>query len=405
MVSGLRWLALALVALAGAPAGAAAARVEVDDNQSNGNVFVGYAAAPGERNDVRYSITPEGETEFSDQGAPLEAGHGCTAIDEHRARCRGKGIANVDLFLGDEDDRYTADLPPFTGASVRGEEGDDVLIGGAGTDSFTGGPGADLITGGGGHNDSYSVTSVYGQAETAHVTLDGRADDGLPGEGDNVGADIEEIFGGAGDDTIIGTDASNQIVDTQGNNTLQGAGGNDRITGSGTLAGGLGDDVLTSSGNGRVDNVSCGGGQDYVTSDADDVVAEDCTYKEVPGRPFAHFPVPSVAPVVTVPPRPATAPVPITCPADASQACQGQITLTRVVASTAARASAARSSKVGARSFVVSAGRTASVRVGLTRYGRRLMVRSRRVKLVAQVQSGAQRLQSSLVLQTRRSSR
>lgn len=62
-----------------------------------------------------------------------------------------------------------------------------------------------------------------------NVSLDGVANDGEPGEGDNNAADVEQIIGGRGNDTLRGNDLAN---------TLRGDGGNN------SLIGGLGDDLL-----------------------------------------------------------------------------------------------------------------------------------------------------------------
>jgi hypothetical protein len=54
------------------------------------------------------------------------------------------------------------------------------------------------------------------------ITLDGVADDGEAGEGDNVGADIERATGGSGDDLIVGNAAENFLLGGPGNDVLVG---------------------------------------------------------------------------------------------------------------------------------------------------------------------------------------
>ena len=63
-------------------------------------------------------------------------------------------------------------------------------------------------------------------ARTVAVTasIDGGANDGASGEGDDIGADVERIRGGSGDDTLSG-DANA--------NLLYGGGGNDALAGRG----------------------------------------------------------------------------------------------------------------------------------------------------------------------------
>ena len=68
------------------------------------------------------------------------------------------------------------------------------------------------------------------------VDLDGVADDGAecPGvacEGDNAGADIENLSGGDADDTLIGTDGPNVMEGDGGTDTIEGLGGDDELLG------------------------------------------------------------------------------------------------------------------------------------------------------------------------------
>src|SRR5213075_615176 len=97
--------------------------------------------------------------------------------------------------------------------NVIGGSGDDTLIGSAdanvlsggfGDDTLDGGAGADVLNGGPGTADlaDYSGRAA---ANPVTVTLDGVANDGGSGENDNVGTDVENIDGGAGDDTLIGS--------------------------------------------------------------------------------------------------------------------------------------------------------------------------------------------------------
>ena len=79
---------------------------------------------------------------------------------------------------------------------LYGEEGDDTLDGGPGDDYLEGIPcwcedeyithGADTYIGGGG---SDSIT-YEGRSENLALSPDGVANDGAPGEGDNIGPDV-----------------------------------------------------------------------------------------------------------------------------------------------------------------------------------------------------------------------
>ena len=133
----------------------------------------------------------------------------------------------------------------------QSDSGDDVMNGGPGNDQFNGGDakdGADVISGGQ-DSDSYSVS---GRDNAVNVSLDGAANDGegCPGatcEGDNVGADVESVDTGPGDDVIVGSGEPNDISSGDGNDNVNGGGGGDSIfagRGNDVLHGGGGPDIL-----------------------------------------------------------------------------------------------------------------------------------------------------------------
>jgi Ca2+-binding RTX toxin-like protein len=131
------------------------------------------------------------------------------------------------------------------------------------------------------------------------VDIDGIADDGPAGEGDNVQVDVENIGGAGGDDVLIGNDAANvitggpignagadhdMIMGLGGNDVIEGRHGNDVVEGGNgddSVKGGLddddlrggagldglfgeeGDDILT--GGEDLDSFICGPGSDTVT--------------------------------------------------------------------------------------------------------------------------------------------
>ena len=88
--------------------------------------------------------------------------------------------------------------------------------------------------------------------------MDGVFDDGEVGESDNVGADIENAVGGAGDNVITGSGSANDLTGGVGNDIIDGAGGDD------ALNGGLGTDRLTGG----------AGNDDVFGDDGDDTVLE-----------------------------------------------------------------------------------------------------------------------------------
>ncbi|MEU4219920.1 calcium-binding protein [Actinoplanes sp. NPDC026623] len=168
--------------------------------------------------------------------------------------------------------------------ALYGESGNDKLYGGAGNDELSDGPGTDAAWGGTGNdsftngtgndrfygesgNDSYNSrqltgkdadrylggpgvdTAAYTEYKSAvSVDLDGRkGDDGRTGEGDTIGADVENLIGGHGNDRLSGNAAANYIDGREGVDKLYGNGGNDTLIGHwgvDRLYGGSGDDWL-----------------------------------------------------------------------------------------------------------------------------------------------------------------
>ena len=117
---------------------------------------------------------------------------------------------------------------------ICGMGGNDVLYGQGGNDTLDGGLGADALWGGSGAD----AANYSSRSNGVEVTLDGEARDGQPGEGDNVQADVENVIGGAGNDTVTGDAQANTLIGNDGDDALTGWPGND------TLDGGSGDDTL-----------------------------------------------------------------------------------------------------------------------------------------------------------------
>jgi hypothetical protein len=117
---------------------------------------------------------------------------------------------------------------------LRSGKGSDVLNGDEGNDYLDGGSRGDVFNGGIG-----SDTAKY-NSRTANldITLDGLANDGQSGEGDNVMPDVEHVIGGLGDDRIVGNGFRNRLRGGSGNDSLFGAGSDD------TLYGEAGNDLL-----------------------------------------------------------------------------------------------------------------------------------------------------------------
>jgi hypothetical protein len=281
---------LALSALAvGAGPGAAAA------GTASGRP-AGFTAGAGERNDLTVDGGPGGSVRFADTGAPVLPGLWCAPFPPGEALCDPDGDprdtdgGGVGVALGDGDDRAVVRRIPGTDTRpgtirVTGGPGDDRLEssasgvirfdGGDGDDTLVTAPGAGaLLLGGPGADRMVSTAVCCAVASYAdhgrggvRVKLDATANDGAPGEGDDVRT--SGVLGSPGPDVITGAAAAD---------ALTGSGGAD------VLDAGAGDDVVDATlqaappgaGSDGPDTVTCGPGTDGVAADADDTVAVDC---------------------------------------------------------------------------------------------------------------------------------
>lgn len=140
------------------------------------------------------------------------------------------------IKCGSGDDNVTGNA---LNNRIDGGAGNDTLNGGAGDDVFVQGAAADgddTINGGAG-----SDTVDYSQrSANLSAVLDGTTASGDTGnsEADILGTDVENVWGGAGDDTLTGNSSANELVGNGGADTLNGGAGDD------TLEGGAGDDTL-----------------------------------------------------------------------------------------------------------------------------------------------------------------
>lgn len=191
------------------------------------------------------------------------------------------------LLLGAGDDSgQVADRYNPTGNVVDGGEGNDEVEGSSGADTLIGGPGDDNLASDGGPNlgvplpvgpgdvliggDGTDTADYFdGGGDSARLSNNGVADDGAPGENDNIMTDVENIRGlQYKSTTMIGNDGPNRMVGYSGNDTLIGNGGNDTLEGgdaNDTLDGGAGDDMLT--GGAEDDTLTGGPGIDSITGD------------------------------------------------------------------------------------------------------------------------------------------
>jgi RTX calcium-binding nonapeptide repeat (4 copies) len=354
-----------------APAAHAATTVGLD---GNGGLVV--AAGP-ERNSVLLYEHPleDGRIVVSDSAAIASVSAGCADTDYGAVECYWNPAAGARVTLGEGDDRgsVSGGLPTdapiaFAGEAgnddlqasydgqpttldggpgddlLLGNQGPDVLLGGDGNDSLEGKDGQDRVLAGAG-DDTLSGDGSKGKhadvidggpgtdkvdfdwsdgaydavVEPVAITLAGGADDGRPGEGDDVRGVETIVTGNPG--RMIGTDAAEHLEVFQvtqpgdlagggGNDLLKGSLGPDKVDGGGgddSIDAGYGDDVVTGGpgrddiaadrrggacgpvfcdlpfGNdtvdardGERDSIMCGVGQDSVQADPIDVVSPDC---------------------------------------------------------------------------------------------------------------------------------
>jgi len=139
---------------------------------------------------------------------------------------------------------------------LDGDAGDDLLAGGQGADALAGGAGNDGLSGGSGPDDlaggeGSDFAGYVGRATGVTVTLDDAADDGDPGEGDNVHSDVEGLYGGEGPDTLTGDGDPNIIAGLGGDDVVDGGEGDDIVSGDAgadVLRGGAGTDAASYAG-------------------------------------------------------------------------------------------------------------------------------------------------------------
>ena len=155
------------------------------------------------------------------------------------------GDGNDSVSAGDGDDEVYGEAG---NDRLSGDAGSNTLYGGAGDDIFVGGAGADTFHGGSGQDNldySASAGAVQIDLGTGVMTGGDAADDAL-------GFGIDGVIGSAFDDTLVGFDDfdptyTNELFGGAGNDSIDGRGGDDLLhggTGNDTVTGGTGDDTL-----------------------------------------------------------------------------------------------------------------------------------------------------------------
>lgn len=194
-----------------------------------------------------------------------------------------------DVLDGEDGDDSLTAAPGTAFSTLNGGPGHDDLNGGTGRETLIGGTGSDTIDGGG-QTDivSYADRTAGVQVATTGGDQNGNSDDASADatKRDTIAADIEEIWGGSGPDTLTGGPGADTLRGNPGSDTLNGGEGNDTLsagsafcctseTSSNTLNGGGGNDVLNGadgpdvlSGGADVDQLLGFAGADDLAGDA-----------------------------------------------------------------------------------------------------------------------------------------
>jgi hypothetical protein len=170
--------------------------------------------------------------------------------------------SNVDMGAGNDN--------AFASGTILGGAGRDTLKGGSGNDTIDGGSGRDLMIPGTGADTviggpDTNAGSYEDRTAPVTVTLDNLANDGQAGENDRLVSDVENIIGGAGDDTLVGDGNPNDIDGGDGGDVINPGGGPDFVDG------GTGNDRIEAR-DGAQDRINCGEGNDLAITDAFDTV-------------------------------------------------------------------------------------------------------------------------------------
>lgn len=282
-------LLAAVAAIAIAPAAASAGMLSMSGNQ------VTLVAGPGETNTVSTSGYVDTNLVNVSDARPITIAPGSPCQyhsegDTASVDCMPPtGPASFNFQLGDGNDKATLNAPGGVTNAVDGGSGDDDISVNApgGHDTISGGdgndtlypdrgssgypvnpPATDTISGGGG-TDLVDYEGDYGgHVSGLVISLDGVANDGSPGEGDNVRPDVEDVAGTGAPEMITGSGGPNKLMGRGGDDVISGGGGNDQLFGGSEndkLSGGAGNDYL--EGDSEDDKLDGGPGLDSFIGD------------------------------------------------------------------------------------------------------------------------------------------
>jgi Ca2+-binding RTX toxin-like protein len=389
----LRTGAMTAASLALAVAAVAPAAAKTDVSVSNNRLVISTGFK--ENNQITVTRTALDKAVVREQGTAgptVVAGSGCTQSGEHQANCTHGESASVEADLGRGVDSYfgsnvlipqivDGDLGQKTITTGFGRDtlrggpladrldggpDTDFLYGESGNDSLIGGPGGDFLRGGPGRDEA-QYAAFFASEVNHRVSLDLTIGNATV-QGDFADS-ISEVEGGLGSrlgDTLIGND---------GDNTLRGespifsspSGNPDTFTGLG------GNDFIDAGQNRARDLVSCGAGSDSILLDLldvspDDPVLDDCEFIEQ-AAVDQH-------PAVTIRSRRARRAgtdvlVPLRCSRKSRRRCSGRLSLRR-----------RRGERLGRTvRYRVRRGSRRTLRVPLSRIGRRLVARPGRLRV------------------------
>jgi diguanylate cyclase (GGDEF)-like protein len=308
-------------------------------------------------------------------GATISPGPGCGIYAPRQVYCQLPSSIHVDA--GDGNDTVT--VYSWIGATLHGGPGNDQLFGSGGKDSIEGQDGNDVLGGpygndnvrGGPGNDT--LTASYFTSPVA-LSLDGVANDGVAGDHSNVNGDVENLIGSPKDDTLVGNAAANVIDGGPGRDVIRGNGGGDTLR--------VRDNTQ--------DKVFCGVGHDDVDADTSDQLGADCDYSVITSLqapPLAPQPLRLDEDPVRMS-REGVAPITLRCSSRLPSACRGVVTLDVDAAQPAgkqAAAAAQRRKVLGRARFTARRGKLKTVKVQISRNGRRRVLRKRRLRCRASV--------------------
>jgi hypothetical protein len=204
-------------------------------------------AAAGETNRLAVDHEESARIRVTDTGTPLTAGENCRP-DGGGVLCSvdtgdRSYVSSAEFDLGDNHDELRiAGSWAVAGLRVLGGTGDDLISVPDTAAVVDGGPGGDTMT------SPRGMLTYAGRTVGVSVTADGVANDGEPGERDDVGT-FTSVTGGNGDDELHAAD----VPSSDGHDLPPNFGG-------GGLVGGLGADHLI--GGPSADRLSGGGGND-----------------------------------------------------------------------------------------------------------------------------------------------